>query len=489
MSATVEREKRVADTLRGRASREGRSPGVVVVDRVWRFSCSVRAAAYEIVFLALLVLVGTLKGSIIPAQIPRYVPVLEPLVERWYAFDVFHSLIFSATLALLAVVIVVCTINRVPGIWNAITHPTVTTTRQFFRTAEPAAVFRPAEPLATAAAELTDLLRSRSYRVLTERRGDEVHVYADKNRFARLGTFPFHLALILVLVGGIVGAEFGFRDPVFAVAEDATRDVGHGSSLRLRLDAFVETYNERAQPVAYRSDVVLYEGEREVRRQSITVNHPLNYGRYTFYQSGFGPAAVLRVTDPNGAVVYEDSVNFLYRSRTHPDAPGGLLELPARGVRIELLFPNLQLDAKPEVGTVKLRPGEIYAQARDWGTNQKIGQGAVIGQGDTANLGGLNVQFMRERRYTILQVAYNPGIPILFAASFLLVFGLVATFAFPHRRVRALVGETGGGTEVLLAPLAKRDWGGQRDFIHTLAAIERRFGAATPHGRATHVGS
>ena len=61
---------------------------VATLDRVWRFFCSVRAAMYEIVFLAVLVLVGTLKGSVIPAQIPRYVPALEPVVRRWYAFDV-----------------------------------------------------------------------------------------------------------------------------------------------------------------------------------------------------------------------------------------------------------------------------------------------------------------------------------------------------------------------------------------------------------------
>lgn len=132
MSSMAAREERVTDILRRRARQPGRSPAEFVVDRVWRFFCSVRAAIYEIVFLALLVLIGTLKGSIIPAQIPGYLPALEPLVVRWYAFDVFHSLVFSLTLGLLAVAIVVCTINRVPGIWASIVHPTVVTTRQFF---------------------------------------------------------------------------------------------------------------------------------------------------------------------------------------------------------------------------------------------------------------------------------------------------------------------------------------------------------------------
>ncbi len=487
MSTAVEREARVADVLRKRAGRSGCSPGAVVVDRIWRFFCSVRAAAYEIVFLALLVLVGTLKGSIIPAQIPRYVPALEPLVEQWYAFDVFHSLVFSLTLTLLAVAIVVCTINRAPGLWDAIAHPTVPTTHQFFRTAAPAAALRVAEPSDVITADLMGLLKARRYRVLSEERGGEVHVYADKHRFGKLGTFPFHLALILVLIGGIVGSEFGFREPNLAVTEGTTRDIGRGTGLRLHLEAFVDTYDERGQPTAYRSDVILYDGEREVRRQSITVNHPLTYGHVTFYQSGFGPAAVLWVTDPGGVMLYEGSVDFPYRSRANPDAPAGLLDLPTQGVRLELFFPNLTLDATPEIGDIKLRPGELYAQVRDLRTNQKIGEGAVIGQGDAVQLAGLGVRFVRERRFTVLQVASNPGIPILFAASVLLVFGLIVTFAFPHRRVRALVAEAGAETEVLLAPLARRDWGGQRDFVQTLAVIERRFGAAVPYGRRSHV--
>ena len=38
----------------------------MVVDRIWRFFCSVRAAVIEIVILAVLVLIGTLRGSSVP---------------------------------------------------------------------------------------------------------------------------------------------------------------------------------------------------------------------------------------------------------------------------------------------------------------------------------------------------------------------------------------------------------------------------------------
>ena len=446
MSSLVAREERVTDILRRRARQPGRSPVEAVVDRVWRFFCSVRAAIYEIVFLALLVLIGTLKGSIIPAQIPRYVPALEPLVVRWYAFDVFQSLIFSLTLVLLAVAIVVCTINRVPGIWASIVHPTVVTTRQFFQAAEPAAVFRAEAAASTSADGLVQVLKARRYRVLSEERDGTIHVYADKNRFGKLGTFPFHLGLILVLIGGIVGAQLGFRELMFTIPEGSVRDVGYGTGLRVELAGFIDVYDELGAVTEYRSDLVLYDGEREVRRQSIEVNRPLTYNNVTFYQASYGQAATFRITDGAGTVLFEDGVEFTYQSRSNQDAPAAKLDLPPQGVSYELIFPNVKLDAKPEIGDIKLRPGEVYAQARDLRSNEKLGEGAVIAQGDMAALAGLGVQFVREQRFTLLQVASNPGIPILFAASLMGVLGLAVTFGWPHRRVRALVSDTRSGT-------------------------------------------
>lgn len=487
MSVTAERDRRVTDSLQERSLRQDRSPVEIIVDRIWRFLCSVRAAFYEIIFLAFLILMGTLKGSIIPAQIPRYLPFTDPIIRRWYRFDVFHSLIFSLTLALLAIAIVVCTINRVPGIWKAIAHPTIETTRGAFERADFAAVISIAEQPSQAVEDIRALLKSRRYRVLTQSLGDDIHVYADKNRFGRLGTFPFHLALILILVGGIVGATYGFREKVFTIPEGSTRDVGHGTGLRVQLERFVDTYNEIGAPTSFRSDLVLFDGEREVKRQSITVNHPMTYGNATFYQAAFGPAAVIRATDSAGNVLFEDGVEFTYASRSNSTAPAAIVELPVENMRFELIFPNTKLDNAPEIGTTKLLPGQLYVQPRDWRTNEKIGEGAVINQGETISANGILLQFVRERRFTVLQVAYNPGIPILFGAAFLVVFGLVITFGLPHRRVRLLMCRSAGKTELFLAPIARRDWAGKRDFVKTLAQIERQFGVAQPFGRLADV--
>ena len=357
--STIIQDDRVTDILDRRAQQPGRSPAELVVDRIWRFFCSVRAAVYEIIFLAVLVLVGTLKGSIIPAQIPRVIPALDPLVARWYAFDVFRSPLFSGTLVLLTVAIVVCTVNRVPGIWASITSPTVPSTQSFFQSAVPAARFTLPVHATDAATTLAATLRKRRYRVQQQEQDGTRWLYADRNRFGKLGTFPFHLGLILVLVGGIVGAQLGFREQMFTVPEGAVRDVGYGTGLRVKLAGFTDTYDQLGSVTEYRSDLVLYDGDREVRQQSIRVNQPLIYGSVTFYQSSFGQAAQMRITDRAGVVVFDAPVELTLQSRSNKDPPAALLDLPSQQRRLELIFPNVKLDAKPEIGDTKLLLGEM----------------------------------------------------------------------------------------------------------------------------------
>ena len=100
-------------------------------------------------------------------------------------------------------------------------------------------------------------MRSNRYRTLAEERNGEIHLYADRWRFSRLATFPFHLALIMILAGGIVGAAWGFRENEFYIPEGSVRELGHGTGLGVRLDDFSEVYREDGTALAYRSDVTL----------------------------------------------------------------------------------------------------------------------------------------------------------------------------------------------------------------------------------------
>jgi cytochrome c biogenesis protein len=448
----------------------------MVVDRIWRFFCSVRAAVYEIVVLTLMVLAGTLRGSSVPKELADLVPALQPVVDRWYAWDVFHSLPFVFLLTLISVAIAICTINRVPGIWRTIAHPTIVTNHGSFRTAEVNARFDPGVNARAAVSLIEASFRKRHYRTVTTEVAGELHLYADRYRYSKFGTFPFHLALILILVGGIVGARFGFRDMEFPVAEGSTREVGHGTGLTVGLTDFRDVYRDNGTPSEYQSDLVVYRDGEPVKSGSITVNHPLRVDDVVFYQSGFGQAAAIIVTDDQGRELFNDSAPLgILQSKLNPEAPAGIIELPMVNASVHVIGPDTAPNSKPELDTLNLRSGEMFIQVRpaDLGAGV-MPPSAFVAQGDTVNLNGLNITFVRERQYTILQVGRNPGIPIFWAASFLLVGGLAVVFYFPHRRIRGIIAPAAGDparSVAWFAPMAKRDWSGQRAFQRVIEEI------------------
>jgi cytochrome c biogenesis protein len=451
----------------------------IVVDRIWRFFCSVRAAVVEIVILAVLVLIGTLRGSSVPQSIADTLPFTAPLVDRWYAWDVFHSLAFAGILTILAVAITVCTINRVPGIWQAIARPTVTTTHGFLRNADTSARYSAAVARDMLAAQLEGAMRARGYRTLSEERNGEIHLYGDRWRFSRLATFPFHLALILILVGGIVGATWGFRENAFIIPEGSVRDLGHGTGVSVLLDDFSEVYRQDGTALEYRSDVTLLKNGEEIHRGSMTVNNPLTFGDIVFYQSGFGQAVALTVTNGDGQTLFDDSLPLgPFQSKLNPDAPAARIDLVPAGVALSVVAPDENPANAPELDTLNLRAGEMFFMIRPLGADSPIETpvGATVSQGESIALGDLSLTFVREKRFSVLQAARNPGIPIILAASVLLVGGLAVTFYFPHRRVRGIVTTTADGSEAHLAPIARRDWSAKRVFTQLAADVGTRIG-------------
>ncbi|HEX5498439.1 MAG TPA: cytochrome c biogenesis protein ResB, partial [Thermomicrobiales bacterium] len=327
------------------------------------------------------------------------------------------------------------------------------------------------------------------HRVLTEPRGDEIHVYADRWRYGKLGTIPFHVALILVLVGGIVGARWGFRDDAFFLTEGATNAVGHGTGLGVRLNEFIESYNENGIAKEYRSALTIFRDGAPVKTGSVTVNHPLTLGDVVFYQSGFGQAVALNIAGADGKTLYDDALPLgEFRSKANPDAPAAVLDLPPAGISLTVIAPDEDPANQPGLDTLHLASGQMYLTARPLGPDSPLKQveSQVVTQGGSARFGNATVAFDREKRFSVLQIARNPGIPIFIAAALLLVGGLAITFYFPHRRIRAIVAPDAAGSRLELAPLARRDYGAQRTFERVVDDLERRLDA--PLVRAGRVG-
>lgn len=475
-----ERPTRIAPASRARRSTTG--PFETAVTMIWRYFSSVRVAIWEIGFLALLTLIGTLSGSGVPETIASRVPVLRDLVDAWYGWDTFGSWLYTATLALIAVGIVIGgMLNRIPGMWKTIVQPTVLSTTSFLLGTAPHASLRVDGTRDDLAAELASALRGRRYRVLTARVGDEIHLYADRNRWGKLGTFPFHIALVMLVVGGIVVTQFGFRDVQFVVPEGETVPIGRGTDLSVRLNRFNEDYYQDGTAARYQSDVTLIRDGRDVRGGLVEPNQPLSDGGVTVYQSGFGYNVRLRVTDRAGTELFHGPVTLgEYAASNNPDAPAGVLPVPGTGITLSLIASDRDVANRPDLDTLHLRAEQLYVRAsRDDQPPGAILPTALVDPTTPAQLGDVTVAFERYGVYSVLQIAYYPGLWLFGVAAVIGIAGLIAIFYFPLRRVRAIVSTEGDqGASAILAPLARRDWSGKRDFVNLIEVLRRHHGGA-----------
>lgn len=442
-----------------------------IFERIWRFFCSMRLALILILVITAAVFVGTLidqaPGGMDPSDTASWLARAQVkygaytgLMNTLQLFIIYSSLWFKLLLAALMMNIIVCTMNRWHGVWTMVSKPRIKLNESYFRRAGKRASYTGASvTLADGVAKVREVLAARRYRVLSETdAAGATYLYADRNRYGKLGTFLNHLSFIVLLAGVIMGSVLGFRQQGFTVPEGSTRDVGFGTNLSVACEAFADEYYPDGPPKDYRSDLILYKNGIEVARKTIRVNEPLQYDGINFYQSFFGPAAIIQVKDKTGNQIFQDGVALAFTSGGATQRSLGNFDLPEQGLMVYVVAPKSgSRDPQIAAGDVRV---EVYKQGSQtplYIDTLSLGKGKVIGD--------LEYTFVRERQFTGLQVSKDPGTMLIWIASTLMVIGLVMVFYFPHRRLWALVQRTAEGkTEILLGATAGRDQTFSREF-------------------------
>jgi cytochrome c biogenesis protein len=456
------------------------SEGPDLFDAVWRFFCSTRLALVLILVIAAASLAGTLLVQAPPGitadavEYARWLNTVRPKYGPWtdllsalQLLNVFNSIWFRLLLAALAMNTIVCTVNRWNGIWRSISKPRVRMGDGFFRKASHSVVLSAnGTGVQTTADAVGESLTAQRYRVLAEHDDGRVYLYADKNRYGKLGTFLNHLSLVLILVGAIAGSFLGFRERGFVVPVGYERPLGYGTQLTIRVDEFIDEYYPEGPPKDYRSEAVLFDNGVEVKRHTIRVNDPLEYNGVRFYQSFFGPAVALEIRDADGNLIYNDGLGLAWR--TKEERPVGSFTLPEQGLEVYVVMPfSGRADPLIPAGQVRV---EVY-QA---GTRVPESIDNLV-TGRPKKVGDLEYHFVRELQFTGLQVAKDPGTPIIWLASTLMVIGLAMVFYFPHRRLWVICrpGQD-NHTQVVIGSTARRDFGFDEEFRRVVSAVRER---------------
>jgi cytochrome c biogenesis protein len=456
-------------------------------ERLWHFFISMKTGLVLILALALLGLVGTLLVQAPtglqdnPQAYAAWLDSVRPKYGGWTNvldtlgfFNVFNSVWFRGITVLLMTSVLACSINRAPHLWKLTVHPRTKMSESFFGHAPLTMTTTVQTAPETVAATIEHALRARRFRTLVEPDGDVIHVYADHNRWGPFGTVIAHLSLVLILVGALFGATLGFRDENVAVAVGSTADVGYGTGMTVAAKNFTDSYYTNGAPSDYASDLVVSKDGAAVAEATVRVNQPLRVGDVTFYQSYFGPAAVMKIVDKDGTVIYDQGVPLQYGSNDGSRVVGQIA-VPASGFTALVIAP-----ASGKVDP-DIRAGQMLVEVYQTGNESAPVASTVLTQGQPAKLAGLDVTFVRERQFTGLIVAKDPGVLFIWLGCFFLVAGTALVFFFPVRRVWAQVRRGPDGSLLHVGAIVRHDVGFSAEFARFTDELTTAF-----NGPATH---
>lgn len=458
--------------------REEPEDGLVIaadelLERLWRLATSMRTALILMIGLAILAFIGTMlvqapSGmSSDPAAYQAWLATVRPKYGGWTNvidglgfFSVFSSWWFKGIVLAIVASIMACSVNRFRGLWKTAIRPRMKMTPTFYMRAPHHADIDTDISAEAALERVRGAFGARHYRTVVQRDGDEIHVYADRFRWAPFGTLMAHLSLILILIGALVGSSFGFRNSSFAVPVGSTVDIGYGTGLSVEAKSFSDSYYTNGAPSDYASQLVLYDASgTPLKEQTIRVNQPLQYGDVTLYQSFFGPAATVNVAGADGTVLYNSGVPLLWTSEDGTRRIGRLtVDDPAYTVFV-VMPSSGDVDTSIKAGQAQF---EVYRNQTD--TAPIAVQ--IATQGEPVQIAGLTFTFEREQQFTGLIVAKDPGQMLVWAGAILLILGLFLVFFFPNRRIWARIHPEGERVQLQLGATVRHDATFGPDFQH-----------------------
>lgn len=130
--------------------------------------------------------------------------------------------------------------------------------------------------------------------------------YAIKNKAGFFGSWFLHFGILLVIVFYFYGNITFFSEGVYGVP--GTVQSLKGTEYKVLINDFKVDYNSDGSVNQYTSHIeVLDESENKIMNSNTSVNSPMRFKGYTFYQTSYGWAAGLSVFK-NGNKVFEDIV-------------------------------------------------------------------------------------------------------------------------------------------------------------------------------------
>lgn len=425
------------------------------------------------VVLLLLIACTSVAGSLIPQNLSAdnyrqlYHPVVHKFLKNLDAFDIYHSVWFTALLVLLVLNILICTCRHLSRTWKILIPPKSRDRR--LKISSYPIKQEITDPRNVAQLEKVCLAGIHSCgSVFMAQTADGFIAVAEKGRWTRMGVYAVHLSIVLLLLGGLYGSMYGYSGQTTVIEGMRADHIKLQSSgqtkkmnFAIRCDKFTVRFHQSGAAEEYRSSLTLFDQGKAILKKDVLVNDPLTYQGIKISQFSYGTVA------PN-------EISFSFKS-----GKSGLV-----------------YDKKLQIGATYIIPEALGRFCVDGIVNSHTINGHNVGEAVIATLTHENQdakqivlpfrfkQFDRMRKdivtvsitgftpryYTVLGISRDPGTPIVYAAFILLIAGCMVTFFTSHQKIGIQVSKASRGTNIRIAGTANKHRYIMHDKIKRIAA-------------------
>jgi cytochrome c biogenesis protein len=442
-----------------------------LVERVWRFFCSLELTLVNLLLLFLGMIAGTFVNPSNDSltNIERAFASKPGVLWAYRTFelyDLFHSWWFTGLLVSLALNLVACSLERLPRIYFLTRYP------EKRIDALKGVRFRAAGQLPdglsgeAALQKLTAALTARGFKLqaLPAEPDGAARFFAEKGPWSRFGVWVVHLSLLLVLGGGVYGRLVAFEGISNVPQNGGTSDAmvvrlpdgkvyrkkyldEQGRPFMVRCDDFRLKQFEDGKPKAFESDLKVFEKKMDgepgqlLAEATINVNHPLRYGGLTFYQASYQQLeqqerAKITLTDKLG----KTSRDVLVGPGEPIDAADGLrYQVVDYSPDFNGLGPAVQVMRSELPAGGKFPDGQAQAPGARTTSFWVFSKAPRFDLDNREDRFGFSFDKLQQLYATGLQVAKDPSTPWVYLGCFLLFGGIGIAFFTAHKRVWAKV--------------------------------------------------
>jgi cytochrome c biogenesis protein len=414
--------------------------------KIWQTLAAIKTG----VILLILVVILSAAGTVIlqrPAtdadEMQRaYSPQVLRLLDALKLTDVFHAWWFVLLLSLVSLSIIAASVQRFPNAWRFFSRP-YKSPDESFRKALPGHVLIPItdEEVALSAAER--VLQKAGFGPERIVRENSFSLFGERHRPSEMAVYIVHASLLLIFLGGIVDALYGWRGFVTLTRGQQSSQVVpqngpvHNLSFAVRCDAAGQDNYADGSPKKWWSDLSVLKDGQVVLRKQIVVNEPLVYNGVRFYQASYGQTGkldklVLTATPRDGQGSKDIAIG--------PDETLSLDDDTT--VRLAEFIPDYVVS-----------DGQVYARSKDLEnpaahlvvTSKKTGAAvnfwlpAIPGLEQNASSPYFfQGKDLKMSYFTGLEVSHEPGQWAVWAGVLLMGLGLALVFYVVHKRIWAV---------------------------------------------------